>query len=95
LGEIGRGEGMREIRKYTLKPSCEFMIPKHAEILSVATQHNEAQMWVLVDPKNDCEARRFRCYGTGHAISERNIEYLGTFQIDGGTLIFHAFEVIE
>jgi hypothetical protein len=84
---------MREIWKYTLKPSCEFRMPKHAKILSVGTQHNEAQMWVLVDPKKDYEVRKFRCYGTGHPMSDESEKYLGTFQIDGGMLVFHAFEV--
>ena len=89
------GCDMKTIWKFTLSPKCEIEMPKYAKILSVETQHNEAQMWVLVNPKEEPETRCFRCYGTGHEMPDYPGEYVGTFQINHGALVFHAFEVTK
>ncbi len=68
------------------------IMPVDAEILSVQVQHKEVQMWVLVDPDAITEAREFDVYGTGHLIPESSGKFIGTFQIEGGALVFHLFE---
>lgn len=73
-------------------------IPKGGEILTVQVQNGEKYIWVLVDIQAEKEQRYFEIYGTGHNIHcaesiKRN--YIGTFQLVGGALVFHLFERIE
>ncbi len=67
-------------------------MPVDAEILLVQVQHEEVQMWVLVDPDAIREGREFEVYGTGHSIPENSGKFIGTFQLEGGALVFHLFE---
>ncbi|GAJ02446.1 unnamed protein product, partial [marine sediment metagenome] len=42
------------------------------------------------------ETRYFRLSGTGHPLGEdylRIIDYIGTFQMENGALMFHLFEI--
>jgi hypothetical protein len=45
-----------------------------------------------VDPKGPLRPRRFRVAGTGHELEPYVDRYIGTFQMLGGTLVFHVFE---
>ena len=83
---------MKRIYKYTLKPSCSFEMPIGAKILSVHEQYGEARMWAMVDTDNKIEARKFRSYGTGHPMPDNPGDYIGTFLIENGSLVFHVFE---
>ena len=70
-------------------------MPLGAEILSVQAQHENPRIWALVDPNQEKEVRYFEVLGSGHAITygmgtSRN--YLNTFQLQSGMLIFHVFE---
>lgn len=73
----------------------ELEMPKDAQILTVQIQGEDIQMWALVDPESPTELRQFRLAGTGHSISVKHTvkRYIGTFQIRGGRLVFHLFEV--
>lgn len=73
-------------------------IPKGGEILAVQVQNGRPHIWVLVNPQAEEESRYFEAYGTGHNILcaesiKRN--YIGTFQLADGALVFHLFERIE
>ena len=83
------------IWKYTLGISDEqtIQMPKGGQILTVQTQNEIPQIWVLVNPENDTEPRKIKIIGTGHNIEYFNGKYIGTFQMSNGTLIFHAFEM--
>ena len=85
---------MRRVYKYELSSQEEqsIEIPRGGQILSVQVQHNLPQMWVLVNPGNPSVERRFSVYGTGHDIVNDALEYVGTFQLLGGRLVFHVFE---
>lgn len=37
--------------------------------------------------------RHFRIKGTGHAADDIG-DYIGTFQLNGGSLVFHLFEAL-
>lgn len=88
------------IWKYTITPDdiIKISMPKDAEILSVQNQNGQIQMWALVYPDNDLETRYFEVYGTGHDIHvDMGIvrKFIGTFQINMGSLVFHLFERIN
>ena len=71
-------------------------LPKNAKILTVQTQKGNPQLWAMVDSETEKETRHFRLAGTGHPLGEdylRIINYIGTFQMGNGELVFHLFEV--
>jgi len=80
------------IWKWMLTPDCVIEMPAGALVLTVQTQHGEPQIWALVDPTRQKVRRRFRTYGTGHVVPDYPGEYVGTFQLSGGALVFHVFE---
>lgn len=70
-------------------------LPKGAEVLCVQTQNELPCIWFLVSDVDSIhkEPRTFYIYGTGHkheAIGDGL--YIGTFQLQGGKLVFHVFE---
>lgn len=87
---------MKTIWKYSLVVEDDQVIkmPKWAKPLCVQVQDNEPKMWVEVDTEQTThlESRRFATRGTGHPLPDYET-YLGTYQLLGGDLIFHVFEV--
>jgi hypothetical protein len=67
-------------------------MPAGAQILHIATQRETPCIWALVNPKAPTMTRYLRVYGTGHPMPNDPGAYLGTFQLHGGSLIFHVFE---
>lgn len=69
-------------------------LPKDATILCVQTQRGAPCLWFVVkDTTNpDREERTFLMYGTGHERQKIDGNYVGTFQLGDGTLMFHVFE---
>ena len=70
-------------------------MPVNAEILTVQTQNEIPCIWALVDPTETKVKRFIEVFGTGHDIHydmgvSRN--YLGTYQLQGGSSVFHVFE---
>ncbi len=87
----------KAVFKYTIIADDEIRIPMPvgAEILTVQVQHKEPQLWALVDPSAPLEDRCFRLAGTGHPIVadvEDQLLYINSFQLMGGSLVFHLFE---
>lgn len=66
-------------------------IPRGAKLLSVQMQGELPQLWALVDPSEPRDMRTIRIIGTGHPIDEHPGEYVGTFQMRDGALVFHVF----
>ena len=70
-------------------------MPAHSEILCIQVQNEKPCIWALVEPQNEKVKRTFETFGTGHNISADTIRnYIGTFQIENGSLVFHCFELI-
>ena len=67
-------------------------MPHGAKPLTVQMQNATACLWALVDVTAPVSVRKFRLYGTGHEHDEISGEYVGTFQMDNGALVFHLFE---
>jgi len=87
---------MKTVWKYALNSDdvLSFDIPIGSEILSVQEQNGNPQMWVLVDPNEQVmETRFFRLAGTGHSINSPIKSFIGTFQLYGGELVCHLFEI--
>ncbi len=82
----------RTIWKYDLSVTdeVELTIPRGAQILTVQTQGELPQLWVLVQPENETEIRRFFTFGTGHPFTGGL--YVGTYQLNNGVLVLHVFE---
>jgi hypothetical protein len=88
---------MKTIYKYQIEVKHNFslILPAKAEILTVQMQNATPYIWVLADLKISSEERFFEVFGTGHEIPyDMGIDrkYIGTFQMMGGSLIFHLFE---
>lgn len=90
---------MKKVYKYEIgfEDNFELELPKGSKILTVrANQKTTPCIWVLVNPdEKQMEKRKFRHAGTGHSITEENLEYIGTYPLRDGFLIFHLFEVKE
>jgi hypothetical protein len=90
---------VHKIFKYPLKVVDEqvLSLPLGAKILCVQSQLGEPKLWALVDPDAPQENRVIRTHGTGHPVADtnHNLFYLGTYQLQGGHVIFHVFEVLE
>ncbi len=72
------------------------MMPRGAVVLSVQVQHETPCVWALVDPEAPKVPRRFRWAGTGHPLDLRGFwKFVGTFQLHGGDLVFHLFDLGE
>lgn len=82
-----------------LRPGEYFQvpIPRSAKILDVQTQFGLPVFWVLLDTDHHVgPGRDFVLFETGHNLSGCNgrLDYAGTFQVNGGTFVFHLFEVL-
>ena len=88
---------MKTIWKYQISPggsSC--FMPRGAKILDVQIQRGEVCIWALVDHDEGNETRHFSVFGTGHEILIADLRnYIGTFQMEGGALVFHLFEDLK
>jgi len=88
---------MRTIFKYALptQDRVTFVLPKGAEILKIDVQLDQPFIWALINPEAASEERFFRVAGTGHPIEDKNLKFIDTFQMHGGDLVFHVFEVMK
>ena len=84
---------MKTIWKWTLQPETTIDMPHGAKLLAVQEQHGEPQLWALVDPGATKYPRTFHAHRTGHDLPDEPGQYVGTFQMHGGSLGFHVFEV--
>lgn len=85
------------IWKYTIPPDHKFILslPWNAEVLCVQVQHDIPYIWALVNPDSPKQDRLFLSLSTGQRLSHTDpasLRYVGTFQLRGGSLVFHLFE---
>ena len=74
------------------------VLPKDAEVLHVAGQHNRICVWFRCIPDDPLhyDERTFAVVGTGvPAPPPSESKYLGTAMIDGGAHVLHVFERIK
>lgn len=86
---------MKTIYKYPLQITDiqDVLLPAGAQLLTVQTQDDCAQLWALVDPSVDkTEKIQLSMYGTGHPIfTSEPGRHLSTIQLQSGRLVFHVF----
>lgn len=85
-----------QVWKYPIptRDTFDLSLPVGARILSVHTQDNQPCLWAHVSPDAPKELREFRTCGTGHDMPDDEAhEFIGTFLIDNGLLVFHLFEI--
>jgi hypothetical protein len=70
-------------------------MPAGAKVLCVQVQNGVPCLWALVDPTAPKLSRNFFTFGTGHPIDPTGLEFVGTYQIDGGALVFHVFTTTD
>lgn len=87
---------MKTIWKFPLKVADTQVIdiPMPADILTIQMQGETPCLWALVNPDAEEKAiKAIAIFGTGHPLPDRAMTYIGTFQLHGGALVFHVFEV--
>ena len=87
---------MRTIYKYAIEATDDLIIemPKGAIILTVQVQRGYPCIWAIIDTNAPMVRRHLKVFRTGHPMPA-TIPYIGTFQIMGGDLVFHLFDVGE
>jgi len=77
-----------------LEDVFEIEMPRVSKPLSVQVQKGIVQIWALVTPGRDIVKRRFYLCGTGHPREDipRSLNFVGTFQLGQGNLVFHLFD---
>ena len=87
-----------KIYKYAVPVADEFTIemPEAARLLDVQVQRGDVQLWAMVDPEARKVTRKFAMRGTGHDAGGLGFaSHVGTFQVSGGALVFHLFDLGE
>ena len=84
---------MEVIWKFPIKVTDEVTleVPEGAQILSIQVQKEVPCLWAKVNPENPKKRMKIRIYGTGHEYQEISGVFIGTFQMQGGSFVFHAF----
>lgn len=91
---------MKTIYKYPLPigDSVSITMCEPAEILSIQVQHGVPFVWALIDDEGPPVKRKFRIAGTGHplvSLGEFKFRFIDTIQLEGGSLVFHVFQILE
>ena len=84
---------METIWKYELETTDhqELELPLAAKVLTVQMQNGKPCLWALVDTEEQKAGQSICIFGTGHPV-EFVGDYLGTYQLNDGALVFHVFK---
>src|SRR5690606_30712086 len=90
-----KGDGQVKIWKYQLALLDTHYIdmPAGARLVDVQIQGDDVCVWALCDESKTVKPRNIAIYGTGNPMPDDPGEYIATFQMDGGSLVFHAFDL--
>lgn len=83
---------MQAVYKFPLRTTDhqEIYLPASAVVLTVQVQHGTPCLWALVEEDDRMTKHGLTIVGTGHPVSEVG-DYIGTYQLDGGSMVFHVF----
>lgn len=86
---------MITVYKYPVQMIEDFALtlPRGAQFLDAQVQGGEVFIWARVDTTQELRVYRFGVHGTGHPMTEftRSAPHIATFQLAGGSLVFHLF----
>jgi hypothetical protein len=68
-------------------------ISEGAKLLDVQVQKGQCCIWALCDENAPLVPRKIAIYGTGNPIPDDPGNYIATFQLHDGAMVFHAFEL--
>lgn len=70
-------------------------LPGMHEILTIQEQNGMPQLWALVDTESTFTSERtILIAGTGYELPvDKYLDYISTFQLHGGSLVFHVFVI--
>lgn len=82
-----------KIFKYLLQVTNRQRVtmPEGAVPLTIQIQNGHLCLWALVNDAAPARDYVVTTYGTGHVVAQDPGKYLGTYQLDGGALVFHVF----
>jgi hypothetical protein len=70
-------------------------IPLPAKVLTVQPQGDGVCLWAEVSPELEKVKVDILIAGTGHELPDKPMRYINTFQLLNGTLVFHAYEMLQ
>lgn len=87
-----------KIYKYPLEVTDRqtVYLPYNYKILTAQLQFGVLQMWALVDELENLSVPvTIAIYGTGNPMPDEPGEYISTFQLRDGALVFHVFQLAD
>jgi hypothetical protein len=83
-----------QVWKYPLKVEDKQWVelPRGAKILSVDVQNGTPCLWAQVDTEAVTDRILIVTHGTGHPMKSNNMQFIGTYQLEGGSFIGHVFK---
>jgi len=86
---------MKKVYKYPIpKEDYSLELPENFKILKIGVQKNSPKMWILVDTDKIKRKQKFIVLPTGIEVPV-NTEYIDSFLLKDGELVFHVFKVLE
>lgn len=89
---------MKTIYKYELDLNAEeqrIWLPKGAKLLSVGNQTGNLVLWAEINTAKPDTVALIKIFGTGQPdIETQGLEFLGTVQMYGGSLVLHVYGII-
>jgi hypothetical protein len=77
-----------------VEPRQTIDLPRGAQVLTVQVQRGQPCLWALVDETREIVPRTIVTVPTGSETNLGLLEYIETYQLDGGALVFHVFEEV-
>ena len=86
---------MRTVWKFNIPLEGSIAMPDGAQPLAVQVQDGAPCLWAMVDPSQPSVLYPIHVMDTGQRMAEPVGRYVGTFQLAGGSLVFHLFIEME
>lgn len=84
-----------QIWKFPLSASgTKIEVPKGAKPLSVQVQHGVPVLYAEVDPAQPMHNRHIGIFATGQELPAARGTFVDTFQLAGGELVFHVYDLL-
>ena len=78
-----------------IRDDVTITMPKGAIVRAVMVQRDTPCIWAEVDAQAPPVDRRFFIIGTGHPMPVDATQFVGSFMIEGGSLVFHVYEDMQ